>query len=123
MILISGWMLTRDRWHGRRSLFYFWTSLIILHPMILAFGTAATADVLPVGLLMLSLAIAFKSADGQIFSKFLAALLFGFAIITKYNSGYFGLAFLYVAIFGEVAITRSAKFIRRDIAIFALVHS
>ena len=121
MIIISGWMLTRDRWQGRRSLFYFWSSLIILHPMIIAYGTSATADVLPVGLLMLSLAIAFKSADDQIFSKFLAALLFGFAIIVKYNSTYFGLAFMYIAIVGRTQAKKSIKQIYRDISIFVLV--
>ena len=121
MIIISGWMLTRDRWHGRRSLFYFWSSLIILHPMIIAFGTSATADVLPVGLLMMSLAIAFKSADDQIFNKFLAALLFGFAIIVKYNSTYFGLAFIYIAIVGRTQAKRSIKQVYRDISIFVLV--
>ena len=121
MIIVSGWMLTRDRWHGRRSLFYFWSSLIILHPMIIAFGTSATPDVLPVGLLMLSLAIAFKSADDQISRKFVAALLFGLAIIVKYNSAYFGLAFIYIAVFRENRVKRSSGHIRRDIAIFALV--
>ena len=121
MILISGWMLTRDRWQSRRSLFYFWSSLIILHPMIIAFGTAATADVLPVGLLMLALAIAIKSASNEVGSKFVAALLFGFAIIVKYNSAYFGLAFLYVAIFGEAGIKRTTHQIRRDLLIFVLL--
>lgn len=121
MIIVSGWMLTRDRWHGRRSLFYFWSSLIILHPMIIAYGTAATADVLPVGLLMLSLAIAYRSADDQIFSKFLAALLFGFAIIVKYNSAFFGLAFLYIAFVGGTQAKKSLTQICRDISIFVLV--
>ena len=121
MIIVSGWMLTRDRWNGRRSLFYFWSSLIILHPMIIAFGTSATADVLPVGLLMLSFAIAYKSTDDQIFSKFLAALLFGFAIIVKYNTAYFGLAFLYIAFVGGTQAKKSMTQICRDISIFVIV--
>ena len=121
MIIVSGWMLTRDRWHGRRSLFYFWSSLIILHPMIIAYGTAATADVLPVGLLMLSLAVAYKSTDDQIFSKFLSALLFGFAIVVKYNSAYFGLAFIYIAIVGGTQAKKLMTQIYRDISIFVIV--
>ena len=121
MILISGWVMTRDRWHGRRSLFYFWSSLIILHPMIIAYGTAATADVLPVGFLMLSLAIAYQSADNQIFNKFLAALMFGFAIIIKYNSAYFGLAFLYLAFVGGTQAKKSMMQICRDISILVIV--
>jgi len=118
MILISGWILTRDRWQSRRSLFYFWSSLVILHPMILAFGTAATADVLPVGLLMLALAIAIKSADNKVYSKILAALLFGFAIIVKYNSAYFGLAFLYIALVGVTQAKKSLTQICQNISIF-----
>ena len=121
MIIVSGWMLTRDRWHGRRSLFYFWSSLIILHPMIIAYGTAATADVLPVGLLMLSLAVAYKSTNDQIFSKFLSALLFGFAIVVKYNSAFFGLAFIYIAIVGGTQAKKSMMQICRDISIFVIV--
>lgn len=121
MIIVSGWILTRDRWHGRQSLFYFWSSLIILHPMVVAFGTAATADVLPVGLMMLALALAIKSKDNEIGSKFFAALLFGFAIIVKYNTVYFGGAFLFVAIVGEYGIKRTAQFFLRDVLIFVLV--
>jgi len=121
MIIVSGWILTRDRWHDRRSFFYFWSSLIILHPMIIAFGTAATADVLPVGLLMLALAIAMKPTDNEIGSKFVAALLFGFAIIVKYNTVYFGGAFLFVAIVGEYGIKRTAHHVRRDVLIFISV--
>ena len=121
MIIVSGWMLTRERWNGRRSLFYSWSSLIILHPMIIAYGTSATADVLPVGFLMLSLAIAYRSADDQIFSKFLAALLFGFAIVVKYNSAYFGLAFIYIAIVGGTQAKKSMTQIYRDISIFVIV--
>ncbi len=121
IIIVSGWMLTRDRWHGRRSLFYFWSSLIIFHPMIIAYGTSATADVLPVGLLMLSLAIAYKSTDHQVFFKVLAALLFGFAIIVKYNSAYFGLAFLYIALVGNTQAKKNSKYIFRDLSIFIAV--
>ncbi|CAB4751195.1 MAG: hypothetical protein F2712_00850 [Actinobacteria bacterium] len=119
MILVSGWMLTRDRWQSRRSLFYIWCGLVILHPMIIAFGTAATADVLPVGLLMLAIAIAIKSADNEIVSKIVAALLFGFSIIVKYNSVYFAGAFLAVAFLKRSKKSTSVTLISRDVAIFA----
>ena len=119
MILISGWILTRDRWQSRRSLFYFWSSLVILHPMILAFGTAATADVLPVGLSMLAIAFAIKSADNEIVSKIVPALLYGFAIIVKYNSVYFAVAFLAVAFLKRSKVSTSVTLISRDVAIFA----
>jgi hypothetical protein len=119
MILIAGWMLTRERWTNTRFLFYFWSSLIILHPMILAFGTAATADVLPVGLSMLAIALAINSADNKLVSKIVAALLFGFAIIVKYNSVYFAIAFLAVAFLKRSKVSTSVTLISRDVAIFA----
>jgi hypothetical protein len=86
--------------------------------MIFAFGTAATADLLPVGLLMLAIAIAVESADNQISSKFFAALLFGFAIIVKYNSIYFAGAFLAVAVLKRSKEYSSDASISRDFAIY-----
>jgi hypothetical protein len=87
--------------------------------MIIAFGTAATADVLPVGFIMLALAIAIKSTDNEIGSKFFAALLFGFAIIIKYNSIYFAGAFLAVAFLKRSKEYRSVALVSRDVAIYA----
>ena len=121
MIIISGWMLTRDRWHGRRSLFYFWSSLIILNPLFVAFATSSTADVLHIGLLMLAIAIALESKNDSWVMPTIASLIFGFAVITKYIPMYFGLAFIAIAVLGKSELKRMPKIIWRDITIYVLV--
>ena len=121
MIIFAGWMLTRDRWHGRRSLFYFWSSLIILNPLFVAFATSSTADVLHIGLLMLAIAIAFESKNDSWVMPTIASLIFGFAVITKYIPMYFGLAFIAIAVLGKTELKRMPKLIWRDITIYVLV--
>lgn len=121
MILISGWMLTRDRWHDRRSLFYFWSSLIVLNPLFIAFATSSTADVLQVGLLMLAVAIAMENRTDGWLKPTVASLIFGLAVITKYIPAYFGLAFIAIAVLDKTPIKRQSKLVRRDIAIYVLV--
>jgi len=121
MIIVSGWILTRDRWHGRRSLFYFWSSLVILNPLFIAFATSSTADVLQVGLLMLAIAIAYDNRNDNWLKPLIASLIFGFAIVTKYMPIYFGAAFIAIAVLDKTGLRRSSKFIRRDIAIYLLV--
>ncbi|MEY3396179.1 MAG: hypothetical protein RLZZ534_141 [Actinomycetota bacterium] len=121
MIIVSGWMLTRDRWHGRRSLFYFWSSLIILNPLFVAFATSSTADVLHIGLLMLAIAIAFESKNDSWVMPTIASLIFGLAVITKYIPMYFGLAFIAIAVLGKSELKRNPKLIWRDITIYVLV--
>ncbi len=121
MIIVSGWILTRDRWHGRRSLFYFWSSLIILNPLFFAFATSSTADVLQVGLLMLSIAIAFENKPESWVKPLIASLIFGLAIVTKYIPIYFGATFIAIAVLDKTGLRRSSKLIRRDIAIYVFV--
>ncbi len=121
MIIVSGWILTRDRWQGRRSLFYFWSSLIILNPLFFAFATSSTADVLQVGLLMLAIAIAYENKHESWVKPLIASLIFGLAIVTKYIPIYFGAAFIAIAVLDKTELRRSSKLIRRDIAIYVLV--
>ena len=121
MILISGWILTRDRWQSRRSLFYFWSSLIILNPLFIAFATSSTADVLHIGLLMLAIAIASENRSAGWARTLIAALIFGLAIITKYIPMYFGLAFIAIAFLDISEMKRNPKLIRRDMTIYLLV--
>ena len=121
MIIVSGWMMTRNRWHGRHSLFYFWSSLIILNPLFIAFSTSSTADVLNVGLLMLAIAIANEERNNSWVNPIIASLIFGLAVITKYMPIYFGAAFIAIALLRIVKENRPARLVRRDIAIYVLV--
>ena len=121
MIIVSGWMMTRNRWHGRHSLFYFWSSLIILNPLFIAFSTSSTADVLNVGLLMLAIAIANEERNNSWVNPIIASLIFGLAVITKYMPVYFGAAFIAIALLRIGKENRNARLISRDIAIYVLV--
>ena len=122
MIIIAGWMLTRERWANTRSLFYFWSGLVILNPLIIAFATASTADVLPVGLLMLALAIAMEGRKKTLWRALVASSIFGLAVITKYVPAYFGAAFLVTAIIGENREVFKSKWaVAREIAVYVLV--
>ena len=121
MMLISGWILSRDRWQGHRSLFYFWSSLVILNPLFMAFATSSTADVLQVGLLMLAIAIAYDNRKDNWLKPLIASLIFGLAVVTKYMPIYFGAAFIAIAILDKTELRRSSKLIRRDIAIYMSV--
>ena len=121
MIIVSGWMMTRDRWHGRHSLFYFWSSLITLNPLFVAFSTSSTADVLHIGLLMLAIAIALESKNDIWVTPLIASLIFGLAIITKYIPMYFGFAFIAIAVLDKTSYKRIPKLLRRDVAIYVLV--
>ena len=122
MIIIAGWMLTRERWANTRSLFYFWSGLVILNPLIIAFATASTADVLPVGLLMLAIAIAMERRNRTLWRPLVAALVFGLAVIMKYIPAYFGAAFLALAIIrGDQEVNKSKQFITREIALYVFV--
>ena len=121
MIIVAGWMLTRERWANTRSLFYFWSGLIVLNPLIIAFATASTADVLPVGLLMLAIAIANEDRNNSWVNPVIASLIFGLAVITKYMPIYFGAAFIAIALLRIGKENRPARLICRDIAIYVLV--
>ena len=122
MIIVAGWMLTRERWANTRSLFYFWSGLIILNPLIIAFATASTADVLPVGLLMLAIAIAMERRNKTLWRPLVAALVFGLAVIMKYMPAYFGAAFLALVIIrDDKEVNKSKQTIAREIAVYLFV--
>ena len=121
MIIVSGWMLTRDRWQDRRSLFYFWSSLVILNPLFVAFATSSTADVLHIGLLMMAIAIAMAYRNESWIRPFIASIIFGIAVITKFIPIYFGFAFIAIAVLDKSKLQRTPKHICRDIALYVLV--
>ena len=95
-IILSGFILLRAQNLPGRRHFYLWSLLIVCSPMIIAYSTSATADVLPVGLLMLSIAYFSKSILVNRFEQVFSSLLFGLAVITKYNAAYFGLFFVFL---------------------------
>ena len=95
-IILAGFILLRAQYAPGRRQFYLWSLLIIFSPMMIAYSTSATADILPVGLLMLSVAFILKSTSVNKFEEIFASILFGFAIITKYNAIYFSFLFAFL---------------------------
>ena len=92
LILFAGWLMTKNTWREKRYLFYFWSALVVLQPMIAVFSTSGTTDILPVGLLMISIAIAVKNEEISFLNVLSIGVIFGIAVIVKYNTAYFGLA-------------------------------
>ena len=117
-IILSGFMLLRAQNLPGRRHFYLWSLLFVCSPMIIAYSTSATADILPVGLLMLSIAFVLKSIKVNRFEQVFSSILFGLAIITKYNAVYFGLFFV-VLIFLSARNTKNpVKLWLTEVSIF-----
>jgi hypothetical protein len=95
-LIIAGYMMMRQRGEGVSRGFAYWSILLVIHPMVFAFSTAATADILPLGLLFLAVAILSSREKLEYSVALVTAILFSFAIIAKYNSAYFGLVFLFL---------------------------
>jgi hypothetical protein len=94
LILVAGLIILRSKSSSQRQNFLLWSMLVVLNPMIIAYSTAATADILPVGLLMMSIALILGTAGSRILVQLFSAVLFGLSIVSKYNSIYFGLLFV-----------------------------
>ena len=110
LIIISGFILFRFKLSTGRHNFHFWAALVILNPMIIAYSTAATAEILPAGLLMLAIAMISGSFSSRTSVHLIAAVLFGFAIIAKYNSSYFGIFFVLAICFTALNSKTGIKF-------------
>jgi hypothetical protein len=99
LVITSGWIMKKTTSSSGNTSFYIWSSLVLLHPMLIAFSTSGTTDMLPVGLLMISIAL-IRSDKGSSFVRVIYhAMIFGLAVIVKYNTAYFGLALLSLAIY------------------------
>ena len=75
--------------------FHLWCALVTFSPIIWLFSGRATADILPVGLLFLSFAMAFKNEAKPIYG-WLAPLIFLLAIIVKYHALLMAPGFIYI---------------------------
>ena len=107
LLLIAGYMLMRPRDEDDSKGFAYWSILLILQPMIFAFSTAATAEIFPVGLLYIAIAVIVRSKSPSCLTYLVSAMLFGFSIVTKYNSSYFAGVFLALSLWLPLGVTRS----------------
>jgi hypothetical protein len=125
LVIVAGLIIFRSKSSSQRQNFLLWSTLVILNPMIIAYSTAATADILPVGLLMMSIALIIGTAGSRILVQLFSAVLFGLSLVSKYNSVYFGLLFVlsfyFVALETQDRISLSLKRICRFLVIPATI--
>ena len=94
-ILVAGAIFTSSLKSDRTLEFHLWCALVIFSPMIWLFSGRATADVLPVGLLVLSFAMVFEGEARSVY-RWLAPLIFLLAIIVKYHALLMAPGFMYL---------------------------
>jgi hypothetical protein len=94
LLLASAWYwYRRDGRQGRVS-FAWWSALIISHPMIAAFATHGTADLLPAGLVVAALVSAARPGVPSWRGPAIATVLLAVATVMKYTSAFFGVVLL-----------------------------
>jgi hypothetical protein len=89
LIITWGWLVRNE--FGKNSLFgfYTWTTLLVTSPMIVAFSTHASSDVLPVGILLISFWLFSKFVkSGSLLQLFSSAVLFGISSTVRYLAPY-----------------------------------
>lgn len=72
-----------------------WVWLVTLNPMLWIYTGTASADIFPLGLLMLSVSICYVSRNRAGY-LILSSLIYGASLSVKYHGGLFVFAFLYI---------------------------
>jgi hypothetical protein len=100
--ILSAVWVARDLFglNDRRK-FQTFASLLCLNPLVFVFSTTAVADVLPVGILSLSLVLGYKNTLKWNLSSVIGSLLLGAAIVVKYPTIYLALLFVVAIAFGN----------------------
>jgi hypothetical protein len=100
--ILSAVWVARDLFglNDRRK-FQTFASLLCLNPLVFIFSTTAVADVLPVGILSLSLVLGYKNTLKWNLSSVIGSLLLGAAIVVKYPTIYLALLFVAAIAFGN----------------------
>ena len=94
-ILAAGAIFTSSLKPGHTREFHLWCALVTFSPLIWLFSGRATADILPVGLLLLSFALVFKSEVKTVYG-WLASVVFLLAIGVKYHALLMAPGFIYI---------------------------
>ena len=115
MVLLACWIMAKETFS--KSQWISFSSLLILHPMYFVYSTSITADVLPVGLSLLSLVIAYKLSNSPLTYMF-AFLIFGISIIFKYNGIYLWIGLVIATTFSKNFVEME-KYKKRWVAFFS----
>ena len=95
LMLWAGWHWYRARGVAGRATFGWWAALVVSHPMIAAFSTHGTADLLPAALVLA--AIVSSVVPSAPWSRLVVAsgLAFSVGVGTKYSVAFFGPGLVY----------------------------
>ncbi len=92
-ILTAGAIVTSSLKTDSSREFHLWCALVTFSPLVWLFSGRGTADVLPVGLLLLSFALVCK---GELIARGLASVIFLLAIVVKYHALLLAPGFIYI---------------------------
>lgn len=94
-ILVVGWIFYRSRNFKNDSLFFLWTAIISLNPLVWIYSGRATADILPVGLVVLAFLFCYR-AQNRLWIHFIGGVCFSLASLVKFNSLLLGFGLVYL---------------------------
>ncbi len=119
LIITWGWLVREEFGKEPGKKFFLWTLLILSSPLIVAYSSSATSDLLPVGLLLMSFWFIQHYVSNQS-KRFLVvgALVFGFSCAVRYISPYF-FGFFVFSLLGVHGFKASKKII--DLTVFSLI--
>ncbi|MFN3533170.1 MAG: ArnT family glycosyltransferase [Candidatus Brocadia sp.] len=94
-ILFAGWAYYRKCKFKQNSLFMLWALFFSLNPLVWIYSGRATADILPVGLVVLAFLFCYCAQD-RLWIHFIGGLCFSLAALVKFHSVLLGLGFAYI---------------------------
>ncbi len=97
LVLLSGiiYYLKSNKDDNNNKWIILWISFVMTNPLFWIYSGQASNDILPVGLITVSLLICYL-AEGRMFVHIIAGIIFGIAIINKYHAAILGLGYLYI---------------------------
>lgn len=108
-ILLAGWVFYRKCNFKQNSLFFLWVIFLSLNPLVWIYSGRATADILPVGLVILAFLFCY-CAQERLWIHCIGGCCFSLASLVKYNSILLGLGFVYIIFTNQKGtITWSSK--------------
>ena len=119
LIVTWGWLVREKFGKEPGKKFYIWTILFLSSPLIVAYSSSATSDVLPVGLLLISFWFiqSYVSNQSKLFLV-VGAFVFGVSCAVRYISPYF-FGFFVFSLLGVHGFKASKKII--DLTVFSLI--
>ena len=107
LILTWGWLTREELKEVSRNNFFAWGLLLVTHPMIAAFSTHATSDLIPVGVLYISFWQLQQFSKTEKFGHLLiSAVLFGLSSTIRYIAPYFAGYAIYVFLTSHLKFNR-----------------